>query len=111
VYKFNKTKRLLAKKDYDVVFKGPRKIVTEHFIILYRENSISQARLGIALAKKIVKKACNRNRIRRVLREAFRTKTNFKPVDIVFLGKVGLADLDNSTLRKNLEIALGKLSC
>lgn len=106
---FNKSRRLLTKSDFDHVFSKAKKVATKYFVILYRDNDISQARLGIAVAKKMIPKAHDRNRVKRVLRESFRTN-EIKAVDIIFLARPGLAKLKKSELTSNLEQAWGKLS-
>ena len=40
--------------------------------MLARKNVEPQARLGLAIAKKSVRKAVHRNRIKRIIRESFR---------------------------------------
>lgn len=105
---FNKSHRLLTKIDYDRVFNKAKKIVTKHFIILHSENYIGHARLGIAITKKVIHKAHDRNRIKRILRESFRTN-KLKATDIIFLAKKGLNKLDNSDLANELQQTWGKL--
>lgn len=106
---FNKSRRLLTKIDFSHVFDNPQKVATKYFVILYRENSIGHARLGIALTKKLIPKAHDRNRIKRLLRESFRTKSDIKPIDIVFLARSGLKTIENSVVMSNLEQTWNKL--
>ena len=68
---FSKSKRLLKKEDYDSVFSQSKKLSTQEFIILYCNNTIGHARLGLAIAKKNIPKAHDRNRLKRLLRETF----------------------------------------
>ena len=106
---FNKTRRLLKKSEYDYVFEQATKVVTSEFIVLYRSNTIGHARLGLALAKKIIPKAHDRNRVKRMLRETFRTR-HLPAIDIVVLGRHGVAKVQNSTVNANLGKAWDKLS-
>ncbi|BDY07122.1 hypothetical protein F0521_41630 [Ferrimonas sp. YFM] len=63
------------------------------------------------MAKKHVKKACQRNRIKRIVRDEFRLhQHNLPGVDIVAIAKKGVDDLDNATLHKLVEKLLKKLS-
>lgn len=98
---FKKTQRLLNKADYDRVFVKAKKLVTAEFIVLFRENTAGQARLGLALSKKAIAKSHDRNRIKRQIRESFR-KANLPAVDIIFLAKRGIATVDNSSIAINL---------
>ena len=87
MYRFTKAQRLLTKQDYDAVLKASKKIKTEHFIFLFRENALGFSRLGLALSKKIIAKAHDRNRAKRLLREMFRLRNNLIPLDIVVLAR------------------------
>ena len=107
---FNKTQRLLKKSEYDHVFANAKKIVNSEFIILYRDNMIGHPRLGLALSKKMIAKAHDRNRVKRLLREAFRKDKHMPPVDMVILARCNLSNVPNSTLNTTLGIAWNKLS-
>jgi len=53
--------------------------------LLVRPNDLGQARLGLVVAKRILKLAVARNRTRRVIREAFRQKQHeLAGLDLVF---------------------------
>jgi len=57
------------------------------------------ARLGLAVAKKHVRRAVDRNRIKRVVRESFRRQQHrLKGLDLVVLVKPGIQKVDNRTL-------------
>jgi len=42
------------------------------FTVLYKDNGEQEARLGLAISKKLCKLAVGRNRLKRVARESFR---------------------------------------
>jgi ribonuclease P protein component len=52
----------------------------------YVENNVPSARLGVNIAKKKIRKAVDRNKIKRIAREAFR-KQKFEGIDIVLILK------------------------
>ena len=106
--RFDKTRRLLEKSDYDSVFNQAKKWVNSEFIVLYRNNSVGHARLGLALSKKVIAKAHERNRIKRILREAFRTR-QLPAVDVVFLARHGVAKIQNSIITAKLSSVWDKL--
>lgn len=106
---FDKSRRLLKKNDYDHVFQQAKKLVTAEFIFLYRCNSVGHARLGLALSKKNIAKAHDRNRIKRLLRETFRTK-ELPAIDVIVLGRQGVANLPNSLTITKLSKAWDKLA-
>ena len=56
-----------------------RRSSSEFFTILSRENAIGQPRLGIVVAKRHVKRAVDRNTIKRIIRESFRLAKAFLP--------------------------------
>jgi len=105
---FPKTKRLLNKFEYDAVFKEATRLGTSAFIVLYRDNAIGHARLGLAISKKMVSKSHDRNRLKRLLRETFR-KAKLPSVDIVILAKRGAASVQTSTLIAHMNGVWGKL--
>lgn len=109
MFAFKKIRRLLIKKDYDHVFIQAKKIVTSEFIIFFRENNLGYARLGLALSKKMIAKAHDRNRIKRLIRENFR-KTKLPAVDIIFLARHGVAKQFNSNINTRLSKSWEKLS-
>lgn len=60
------------------------------------------ARLGMAISKKIIKKAVDRNRIKRFLRESFRlNQQNLDCFDIVVLAKRDATKLFSGPLDEN----------
>ncbi|MFA5959658.1 MAG: ribonuclease P protein component [Tatlockia sp.] len=106
---FDKTRRLLNKTDYNHVFEQAKKMVTSEFILLYRENTLGYARLGLALSKKMIARASDRNRIKRVLRETFRT-SQLPAVDIIFLARHGVAKLESRAITAKLSKTWDKVS-
>ena len=107
---FDKTRRLLKKSDYDHVFAEEKKIVNSEFVILYRNNMVGHARIGLALSKKMIAKAHDRNRVKRILREAFRTDKHLPSVDMVILARPGVGKVPNLTINAKLSTAWNKLS-
>ena len=108
VHDFDKTRRLLKKSDYDDVFDQAKKVVTPEFIVLYRHNTVGHARLGLALSKKTIAKAHDRNRVKRLLRETFRIR-HLPAVDVVILARRGVANVENSKMINKLGSIWDKL--
>lgn len=70
-------------------------------LILARPNQLSHARVGLVIAKKNVRLAVDRNRVKRTIRESFRlTSASLPDLDIVVLARRGLGELDNRTLQQ-----------
>lgn len=106
---FGRTRRLLKKSDYDHVFEQAKKMVTPEFIILHRANSLGEARLGLALSKKIISKAHDRNRVKRLLRETFRN-AHLPAFDVIVLARHGVAKVENKTINTRLGTVWDKLT-
>ena len=109
---FDKTRRLLNAADYSSVFdKADYKVSNKHILCLSRDNKLHQPRLGLVIAKKNVKHAVQRNRLKRIIRESFRLQQhNLPSVDIVVLARRGVDQLDNSQLEKDLAKIWQRLS-
>lgn len=83
---FPKEYRLNTPAEFSQVFKKPQKLYAEGLTILYVENGMAYARLGMAIAKKHAKRAVLRNRVRRLIRENFRQHaTQLAGFDVVIL--------------------------
>lgn len=97
---FDSNVRLLDSGDFSAVFASAQyKISCPEFLVLARSTDCKRARLGMVVAKKHVKLATQRNRIKRTIRESFRHQQDALPnVDIVVLVRKGAAAKDNKTL-------------
>jgi len=103
-YEFNRESRLLTPDQFQSVFKKPIRFGTSHITILVTHNSNEINRLGLAIAKKRVKLAVQRNRIKRLIRESFRLNQHYLPhIDIVVMVKSGTDKLDNKEINQQLE--------
>ncbi len=101
---FPKASRLLRPADYSKVFNDVQlKVPHRNFLILATPNQLGHARIGLVFSKKNLKLAVQRNRIKRQVRESFRHQTDLPGVDIVILGRQGLVNLDNPSVRKALD--------
>lgn len=68
---FTAAHRLLRKDGYDRVLQA-QNLADKHFKIFFARNSNSNARLGIIASKRTLPHATDRNRVKRIVREAFR---------------------------------------
>ena len=108
---FGKEKRLLNAKDYSRVFDNPdARASHQNVLLLAKINDCTSHRLGLVIAKKNVRLAVHRNRIKRVAREFFRTHpAGESAVDVVLLARRGIGDLDNAELSSILQQQWKKL--
>ena len=110
--RFPKAKRLLNARDYSRVFDQPdAKASHKHLLLLARMNDGPAHRLGLVIAKKNVRLAVERNRIKRVAREFFRNlPVSDRTMDVVLLTRRGIDQLDNAELSSILQKQWQKLS-
>ena len=79
-------------------------------MLYYRENEVRHPRLGVVASKCNVKKAVARNRIRRVVKEAFRVQKNRLPsFDVVVIAKLHSLEADNQELFECIKKLFRKL--
>lgn len=103
-YCFSRESRLLTPSAFSNVFQQAIPAVSPHFTILARHNQLDTPRLGVTVAKKKAKRAVDRNKIKRIVRESFRLKRHQLPnVDIIVIAKNGIADISKSSLHSQLE--------
>jgi ribonuclease P protein component len=96
--------RLRTPAEYKNVFANPVKSSDKYFTVLAINSPLSHPRLGLAIAKKAIKKAVARNRIKRTVRESFRLqRQQIVNIDIVVLARGDAANADVQILRKSLE--------
>ncbi|PPI87657.1 ribonuclease P protein component [Candidatus Pantoea edessiphila] len=101
---FPKKLRLLTCNDFFFVFKKPQCVYSSQIIIFGRINKLKYPRIGLTIAKKYVKLAHERNRIKRLIRENFRlNKYRLPSMDFIVVAKKGIASLENGILLKKLE--------
>ena len=89
-YGFPGEARLRLKREYDAVFREGGKGVTQALVVYARKNGLGLNRLGLVVSKKNGK-AVRRNRIRRLIREAFRLENPDLPsaYDLVCIPRPG----------------------
>lgn len=112
VNRFPAEVRLLTAEAFSHVFQqGCCKAGDNAFLLLAHNNKSHQARLGLAIAKKQLKRAVDRNRVKRIAREAFRHKqAPLAGVDIVVLSRAGALGLDKGQIRRKLDRLFDKIA-
>ncbi|MGY2464357.1 ribonuclease P protein component [Vreelandella sulfidaeris] len=101
---FPRQLRLLNAGDFSHVFEqADLKVHGKGMMALVRLSTRGHPRLGLIVSKKNVKRAVDRNRFKRLVRESVRLRQDHLPsVDIVVLAKRGVQDIDNDTLHRQL---------
>jgi ribonuclease P protein component len=102
---FTRASRLLKPVEFKRVFDHTElRGSTPHLLVLASANGSDQPRLGFVLAKKQIKLAVARNRVRRLVRESFRHHQHELPAaDYVVLARGGLVALDNQQIREMID--------
>ena len=103
--------RIRCAADYKSVFDGALfKVHQPHFLFLAKHSELPNSRLGIVVAKKKVRRAHERNRVKRLARESFRLhQQQLDDLDIVVMPKSGIDTIPNAELHQQLQSAWQKL--
>lgn len=102
-YRLTRQQRMLKASDYQSVFEQACKSSDSYLIVLARNNGQDVARLGLAISKKRIKLAVERNRLKRLIRESFRhNQSALSGLDCVVLARTGVAHANNQTLLLSL---------
>ena len=110
-FSFTKSHRLLTPTVFRHVFDAPdRKLHQAHLMAFVRQNDNLGPRIGMAITKKKVPTAVNRNKVKRHIRERFRhVSSELKSMDIVFIVKKSVNDLSNKKLDKQINDIFNKI--
>lgn len=101
---FPRELRLLTPGNFNYVFQESQRSGSPYITILARSNSLGHPRLGFAVAKKQIKQAHERNRIKRLTREYFRTHQHELPaMDFVVMARKAVVDLENKQITELLD--------
>ncbi|TBR35874.1 MULTISPECIES: ribonuclease P protein component [Dyella] len=80
------------------------------FSVRYRQNGLDHARLGLAISKRVSKRAVDRNRLKRLLRESFRrVRHQLPPVDLLVMARDHAAGLSGPELLADIDLMWKKL--
>jgi ribonuclease P protein component len=101
---FQPQSRLNTPDHYRPVFADPvYRVSSGCFLFLANPGQTSVSRLGVVVAKKNIRKATRRNRIKRLVRECFRHHYFAAPLDLVVLARKTADTLDNTAVTKDLQ--------
>lgn len=80
------------------------------FHLRYRDNGLGYARMGLAISKRVSKRAVERNRIKRLLRESFRRVRHRLPaIDVMVMARSQAAAVPGPQLLDEIEALWRKL--
>ncbi|PMC51666.1 ribonuclease P protein component [Gemella sanguinis] len=77
--------RVKKSQDFDNIIRKKQSFANRQFVIYYQENKLDHMRLGISVSKKLGK-AHERNKLKRYVRESFKTRKDcLKNYDIIII--------------------------
>jgi ribonuclease P protein component len=90
---FSKKERLLKSTDFRNIYENGRKVSVGGAAVCFMANSCGHNRLGFSISSRNFKQAVERNRIRRLFREAYRRNKSGMSAgfDLVIIVKRGLS--------------------
>ena len=109
--RFDRDRRILLRRDFDAVFERPNtRLSVPPLWLVARPGPADAPRLGLIVGKKVLRRAVDRNRAKRVIREVFRLADGLPPLDIVVrvVEPGGVACLDADRLFQALRVRIAK---
>lgn len=104
--RFPPTARVRAKAEFSRVFDAGKR-VAEPCLALHWLTDANRPRLGLAVSRKVDKRAVGRNRIKRVMRETFRKlRPQLRGGAYVIVARVSAAKISNEALQIALQRVL-----
>lgn len=73
---FSKACRLRHPAEFKQVWQKAKRCAAQFITIFSCQNTLGHARIGLSFSKKNIRRACDRNRLKRVARETFRLNQN-----------------------------------
>ncbi len=96
--------RLRHPEAFQVLYRQGKRFFSPHWMLISSANSLNHARLGMTVPKKTAKLAVERNRLKRLSREVFRSQQERLPaVDLLFHYRQADKTAQNTSTREELE--------
>jgi len=101
---FGKQLRLGKSGEFTRVFQNGRRATDKFFKVIAVQGNSEYPRLGMVVAKRHIPRAVNRNRVKRIIRESFRShQDQLRGLDVVVMACEGCAKQPNPELFVSLE--------
>jgi ribonuclease P protein component len=111
LFSLPRTARLLKAGDFAALKGKSKRIGVRHFLAEFSPNEEPTCRLGQAVSRRVSKRAVDRNRIKRLVRESYRhVRSELPCVDILLIARSSAVQTPASDLRDDLSILWKKLA-
>lgn len=102
--------KLRKNQEFRRVYSRGKSIVNRYLVMYYAKNNLPYNRVGFSVSKKVGKSVV-RNRVRRLMKEAFRLRSIplKSGYDIVFVSRVRMNKADFKTVEKSMFHLLKKI--
>ena len=101
---FSRSSRLTHADDYRHVFAKNLRVSDDCFTLLVGKQRGQRPRIGFAIAKKQIRRAVDRNRLKRLIRESFRHHQHELPaLDTVVMVRQRILKLNNQQIFSRLD--------
>lgn len=106
--RFPKYRRIRKRSGFNRLRQVGRKLYSKHLLLIVNPNSGFESRLGITVTRRVDKRAVQRNRFKRVIREIFRQHNQHfrEPIDLVVIARQEACQCRYADLAREL---LGRL--
>jgi len=109
--RFTKKAKLIKTDEFSSVFNFRKRISAKFLAVHYQPNTLEHPRLGLVVGKKIAKLAVDRNYMRRVLRELFRTQQYvINHVDLVIRVQKKFEKEDYIQIKQEFDALMAKIN-
>lgn len=109
-YTLPRAARLLKAGDFAALRGHSRRLSVRHFIAEFSPNEQATCRLGQAVSRRVSKRAVDRNRIKRLVRESYRlVRADLPLVDILLIARSSAVKATAVELRADLDALWKKL--
>lgn len=108
---FDASRRLRRPGEFAAVLKSGAAHRSRHFVLKHRANDGGGARIGLVVARRLLKRAVDRNLVKRIAREAFRAaRRRLTSADLVLRLAAAPAGIDRREIRSEIDGLLARLS-
>lgn len=109
-FSFGTSSRIRHKADFARLQKRGRKLYALNFLVVLDKSPSERSRFAVAVTKKLEPRAAHRNKLRRRLKEYFRTHQHLlrEPFDILIVARKDALSCDFAEISRQLTMAFSK---